>query len=67
MQHLENIVKKMIFVIGALVLAALPASARDVYVNGYYRNNGTYVQPYHRTSPNNTIYDNYSVIGNPWN
>ena len=36
----------------------------DVYVDGYYRNNGTYVQPYRRTSPNQTNVDNYSFPGN---
>ena len=38
--------------------------ARDVNVNGYYRSNGTYVQPHHRSSPNNTTSDNYSHKGN---
>jgi|WetSurMetagenome_2_1015567.scaffolds.fasta_scaffold78020_2 hypothetical protein len=40
------------------------AIAEDVYVDGYYKKNGTYVEPYHRTSPNNSIYDNYSTKGN---
>jgi hypothetical protein len=35
-----------------------------VHVNGYYRQNGTYVEPYNRTSPNNTTIDNYSTAGN---
>lgn len=47
----------------ALSLASLSASAQ-VDVNGYYRNDGTYVQPHHRTAPNNTISDNYSTKGN---
>ena len=33
-------------------------------VKGYYRSNGTYVQPYYRSSPNSTRYDNYSYYGN---
>lgn len=51
-----------------LTLFAVPALAGDVFVNGYFRSNGTYVQPYHRTSPNNTLLDNYSTKGNinPW-
>lgn len=51
-----------------LTLFAVPALAGDVFVNGYFRSNGTYVQPYHRTSPNNTLFDNYSTKGNinPW-
>jgi hypothetical protein len=36
----------------------------DQHVRGYYRKNGTYVQPYTRTSPNNSVYDNYSTKGN---
>ncbi len=36
----------------------------DVNVNGYYRSNGTFVQPHRRSSPNNSIYDNYSYPGN---
>lgn len=33
----------------------------DAYVSvrGYYRSNGTYVQPYVRSSPNALKYDNY--------
>lgn len=38
-------------------------------VNGYYRKNGTYVQPYHRSNPDNTVTNNYSYQGNinPYN
>lgn len=36
----------------------------QVRVNGYYRNNGTYVEPYMRSSPNNNPYDNYSFPRN---
>lgn len=36
----------------------------DVYVDGYYRSNGTYVSPHYRSSPNSTVYDNYSTQGN---
>lgn len=32
-------------------------------VKGYYRSNGTYVQPYVRSSPNALKYDNYSYSG----
>ena len=39
-------------------------AAADQYVHGYYRSNGTYVQPYYRTSPNGTARDNYSFRGN---
>ena len=36
----------------------------DVYVNGYAKRNGTYVQPHYRSSPDNTSTNNYSTYGN---
>ena len=36
----------------------------QVHVNGYYRKNGTYVEPHYRSVPNSTKSDNYSTIGN---
>lgn len=33
-------------------------------VRGYYRQNGTYVQPHHRTNPDGNPYNNYSFPGN---
>ena len=49
----------------SILASLLPdlAAARDVSVRGYYRGNGTYVQPYQRTSPNDTVCDNYSYKG----
>jgi len=43
-------------------------NAGDVYVHGYYRHDGTYVRPYHRTTPDGNPYNNYSTKGNinPW-
>ena len=35
-----------------------------VYVQGYTRSNGTYVQGYYRTAPNSTTLDTYSTKGN---
>ena len=36
----------------------------QVYVEGYYRKNGTYVQPHYRSSPDKSPYNNYSYPGN---
>jgi hypothetical protein len=36
----------------------------DQYVHGYTRSNGTYVQPYYRSSPDNTVTNNFSYRGN---
>ena len=46
------------------LLAASQAYAYDTYVGGHYRSNGTYVQPYQRTAPDNSMLNNYSTRGN---
>lgn len=51
-----------IFVILSLISGSV--IARDVHVNGYYRDNGTYVQPHYRTAPDNNVLNNYSTQGN---
>ena len=38
--------------------------AGDVHVKGYYRADGTYVEPHYRSAPNSTTSDNWSTIGN---
>lgn len=38
--------------------------AKDIRVRGYYRKDGTYVQPHYRTVPNKSVWDNYSTKGN---
>ena len=45
------------------LITASPAEAARV--RGYYKpSTGIYVQPYYRTSPNSTRFDNYSTKGN---
>ena len=34
------------------------------WVRGYYRRDGTYVQPHYRTNPDGNPYNNYSFPGN---
>ncbi len=48
----------------AIALLASSSAFADTHVNGYYRQNGTYVEPHYRSSPNNTVLDNYSTKGN---
>jgi hypothetical protein len=36
----------------------------DVYVEGYYRADGTYVAPHYRSGPNHTKLDNWTTKGN---
>ena len=52
-------------ILGLLALLIVtPSFAKDVYVHGYVKQDGTYVAPYHRSSPNTTVDDNYSTRGN---
>ena len=46
-----------------LVLISMSVFA-DVFVNGYYRNDGTYVQPHYRSNPDGNILNNWSTQGN---
>ena len=52
---------------GLLLFTSEPALADcygSVYVDGYYRSNGTYVQGYYRTCPDSNPYNNYGYPGN---
>ncbi len=46
------------------LLLSSVAFAADVYVHGYTRSDGTYVQPYYRSAPDSNPYNNYSTKGN---
>lgn len=46
-----------------IVSIAMPAFAQT-RVRGYVRQNGTYVAPHYRSSPNSSTYDNWSTRGN---
>ena len=48
----------------AVTLTAASPSRADEYVQGYYRSNGTYVQPYSRSDPDGNPYNNYGYPGN---
>lgn len=50
--------------IAATIAVGNNVSQAQEYVSGYYRSNGTYVQPYMRSSPDNSVYNNYSYKGN---
>ncbi|MCQ9206847.1 MAG: hypothetical protein NG740_03070 [Omnitrophica bacterium] len=54
--------KKLIVI--ALVAIAMISAVSNAYalvsVRGYSRSNGTYVAPHFRTSPNSSVYDNFS-------
>lgn len=59
--------KNLILILGFMVASATvnaQTNPSTVNVNGYVKNNGSYVQPYVRTAPNNTRRDNFSYPGN---
>lgn len=56
--------KKLLFTLALAFTANLSFGQTTVYVKGYTTNNGTYVQPHYRTSPNYTVYDNWSTAPN---
>ena len=42
-----------------LLLAATSGAYADVYVDGYYRSDGTYVRPHIRSNPDGYKWNNY--------
>ncbi|MFZ1937124.1 MAG: hypothetical protein WCB27_09020 [Thermoguttaceae bacterium] len=46
------------------LFAAVQAASADVYVHGYIRSNGTYVQPYYRSNPDGNFWNNWSTYPN---
>ena len=56
--------KKTILSFFASLLVVATYAQSETHVDGYYRSNGTYVEPHYRTMPNNTTSDNWSTVGN---
>jgi hypothetical protein len=56
--------KKLFFLIAVMFISLNAFAQSTIYVNGYTKSNGTYVEPHYRTSPNKTVIDNYSTKGN---
>ena len=58
--------RSIILVLALMVLISFitVSLAEAGRVRGYYRKDGTYVQPYYRTNPDRTPYNNYSFPGN---
>src|SRR5215510_8642744 len=54
----------MVGIIGTVLLLSMGLALAQVRVNGYYRRDGTYVQPHSRTLPDSNPYNNYSYPGN---
>jgi hypothetical protein len=56
--------KKLFFFTAFLFAAANSFAQTSTYVSGYTNSNGTYVQGYNRTAPDNNRNNNYSTVGN---
>lgn len=48
----------------ALIVSGAAAAQGTHYVRGYYRSDGTYVQPHMQTNPDGNPYNNWSTQGN---
>src|SRR6266571_7188864 len=48
----------------ALSLTVGSVALADVFVDGHYRSDGTYVQPHHRSNPDGNFSNNWSTYGN---
>jgi hypothetical protein len=55
---------KKLLIAGLMTLMSASAFAQGVHVQGHYRSNGTYVQPYYRSAPDSSRNNNWSVSPN---
>ena len=53
----------IVAILAAVLMTTLTADA-DVYVHGYTRSNGTYVQPHYRSDPDGNFNNNWSTYPN---
>jgi hypothetical protein len=53
-----------IIILAVLNILFIQDICAQVRVSGYFRKNGTYVEPHYRSSPNSSPFDNYSFPGN---
>jgi len=47
-----------------ITFAFISVASASVYVNGYFRSDGTYVAPHYRSDPDGIFWNNYSSYGN---
>jgi hypothetical protein len=47
-----------------VALVGVQHALADVYVRGYFRANGSYVQPHYRSNPDGNFYNNWSTYPN---
>lgn len=51
-------------ILAVAIMAAATTAMADQWVNGYTRSDGTYVNGYHRSTPDNSYNNNYGTRGN---
>jgi len=61
---MQMLLLRSLIVAALLSVGTVASAGDDVYTNGYFRPNGTYVQPYFRTAPDDIAYNNYSTYPN---
>lgn len=64
---MKNIINKVLaatLICSFFLLWEIGIGQADTYVDGYYRSNGTYVEPHYRSDKNSTVYDNWSTYPN---
>ncbi len=64
MKTLGTVTIMAILVVTLITLVATTVANADVYVRGYYRSNGTYVQPHYRSNPDGNFWNNWSTYPN---
>lgn len=55
---------KKLFLVSVVLFIVSASLSAQTSVNGYFKSNGTYVQPHVRNSRNNTNHDNWNTRGN---
>lgn len=51
--------RKVLLLLGWLLVLSSICYSKDVYIKGYYRKDGTYVRPHYRSSPDKYKWNNY--------
>jgi hypothetical protein len=64
MKTLTSLFSISTLVVVILTLVITTVANADVHVRGYYRSNGTYVQPHWRSNPDGNFYNNWSTYPN---
>ncbi len=53
--------RSLLFILAFVFTSVLTYAQSQTWVNGYYKNDGTYIQGHYRQTPNSTNHDNWST------